>query len=234
MNTSYSSVSKTTIINENSSTHKHLVSVVESHVRQHGSSPSLAQLFESARDSASSEQDKDVINWLESAVSAKLSQEDHHAAEGEVFVSPIFFPSEESFHHVITTLNNAKKSLDICVYTITDDQLANAVIRAHERGVRVRIISDDEKAEDLGSDAKRLANHEEIPVRVDGSPSFMHHKYAIVDDALVMSGSYNWTKGARFQNREDLTLTNSVKAVQSFKREFEKLWLEFAPNQLPM
>ncbi|KAI7822388.1 mitochondrial cardiolipin hydrolase-like protein [Gamsiella multidivaricata] len=60
------------------------------------------------------------------------------------------------------------------------------------------------------------------------STSFMHHKFAVVDDALVINGSYNWTKGARFDNRENLTLTNAPKAVQGFKSEFEKLWKEFA------
>ena len=56
----------------------------------------------------------------------------------------------------------------------------------------------------------------------------MHHKFAVIDDAMVISGSYNWTKGARFDNRENLTLTNAPKAVQGFKGEFEKLWAEFA------
>ncbi|KAF9173121.1 hypothetical protein BGX21_003714 [Mortierella sp. AD011] len=199
-------------------------------VGSHASSP-LAQLFEDARESASSEQDRDTISKLESAVMDKLRQETHHTG-GEVFVSPVFFPSEDSFHHLINTLDNAKSSLDICVYSITDDHLAKAIIRAHERGVRVRIISDDEKADDLGSDAKRLAEHDQIPVRLDGSPSYMHHKYAVVDDELVMFGSYNWTKGARFHNREDLTLTNSHSAVQSFKREFEKLWHEFERHEV--
>jgi len=56
----------------------------------------------------------------------------------------------------------------------------------------------------------------------------MHHKFAIIDDTLVINGSYNWTKGARFENRENLTLTNYPKAVQGFKGEFERLWAEFA------
>ncbi|ORZ13000.1 Phosphatidylserine/phosphatidylglycerophosphate/cardiolipin synthase [Lobosporangium transversale] len=129
---------------------------------------------------------------------------------------------------LVKTLDDAKKSLDICVFTITDDQLAKAIIRAHERGVKVRIIADNDKAEDLGSDVHRLTDEHNIPSRLDNSPSHMHHKFAVIDDALVINGSYNWTKGARFDNRENLTLTNSPKAVQGFKAEFERLWSEFA------
>ncbi|KAF9407795.1 hypothetical protein BGZ76_005989, partial [Entomortierella beljakovae] len=171
MSMSYSKVTKTTVINENSSTHQRLVSVFESHVSEHGCSPTFAQLFDTARENVSSEEDQDVINWLESVVASKMRKEkkenDNDDDDDEVFVSPIFFPSEDSFSNLLNTLNKARKSLDICVFTITDDQISNAVIRAHERGVRVRIITDNDKSEDLGSDAKRMAKQNDIPVRVD-------------------------------------------------------------------
>ncbi|KAI1317529.1 hypothetical protein EDD11_008336 [Mortierella claussenii] len=246
MNVGYSSIVKETISETSSTTHRKLVTVYKSHIEEYGTSPSLKQLFDTAREAASSEHDRDVISWLQSVIgtsgeSGLQGQEGDHKhihqhrnqpEERKVFVSPVFFPSEESFHHLIDTLNGAQKSLDICVYTITDDQVSAAIIRAHERGVKVRIISDDEKSEDQGSDVRRLARDHHIPTRVDGSPSYMHHKFAVVDDALVINGSYNWTKGARFQNREDLTLTNSGKAVQEFKGEFERLWQEFRDFEL--
>ncbi|KAG0329146.1 hypothetical protein BGZ99_003297 [Dissophora globulifera] len=260
MSVAYSSVVSENVI-EKKEIHQKL-SVFERHDKKHGSSPSLKQLFDSARNAASSEHDRDVISWLESAINSRESGDDgavvlstppfsppsHNQAShmgesvssnhqkqhdgGEIFVSPVFFPSEESFHHLVGTLDNAQQSLDICVYTITDDQISAAIIRAVDRGVQVRIITDDEKAEDLGSDAKRLAREYNVPVRVDGSPSYMHHKFAVIDDKLVINGSYNWTKGARFQNREDLTLTNSAKAVHAFKGEFERLWREFEAHQM--
>ncbi|KAG0296745.1 hypothetical protein BGZ96_008605 [Linnemannia gamsii] len=256
MNTAYSSVVSVSI--EGRTTHEHLTRTYETHVETHGSSPSLQQLFETARDAASSDQDRAVISWLESVVAKesghdgdeapstppfsphhhltghiiKHHDEHHHKADNGVFISPIFFPSEDSFANFIKTLSNAKKSLDICVFTITDNETADAVIEAHRRGVHVRIISDDDKSEDLGADVKRFARDHDIPTRVDGSPSHMHHKFAIIDDALVMTGSYNWTKGARYQNREDLCLTNSAKAVHAFKEEFEKLWVLFEEFQL--
>ncbi|KAG0279152.1 hypothetical protein BGZ95_002127 [Linnemannia exigua] len=245
MNVAYSSVVSVSV--EGSTTHEHLTRTYEKHVESHGASPSLQQLFETARDAASSDHDRAVISWLESAVTKESERDDdshslighikkhhdeHHHSNNGVFISPVFFPSEDSFENFITTLSNAKKSLDICVFTITDNEVADIVIKAHERGVRVRIISDDDKSDDLGADVKRFARDYGIPTRVDGSPSHMHHKFAIIDDGLVMTGSYNWTKGARYQNREDLCLTNSAKAVRAFKDEFEKLWDLFEEFQL--
>ncbi|KAF9563527.1 hypothetical protein EC968_004827 [Mortierella alpina] len=155
MNVAYSSVVRETIT-ENGTTHSRLVSVFENHVKQHGASPSLPQLFDSAREEASSDHDRAVITWLESVVNGSASQGGSHLSKhhhnhhdhqvgGGVFVSPVFFPSEESYGHLLSTLNSAKKSLDICVFTITDDQITRAIIQAVERGVRVRIISDDDK-----------------------------------------------------------------------------------------
>ncbi|KAF9135106.1 hypothetical protein BGW39_004738 [Mortierella sp. 14UC] len=256
MNVAYSSVVSVSV--ESSTTHEHLTRTYEKHVERHGASPSLQQLFETARDATSSDHDRAVISWLESVVSKESSRDgdvisstppfsphshslighiakhhdEHHHSDNGVFVSPVFFPSEESFENFIKTLSGAKKSLDICVFTITDNEVADVVIQAHRRGVRVRIISDDDKSEDQGADVKRFARDHDIPTRVDGSPSHMHHKFAIIDDALVMTGSYNWTKGARYQNREDLCLTNSAKAVRAFKDEFEKLWELFEVFQL--
>ncbi|KAG0061813.1 hypothetical protein BGZ89_011150 [Linnemannia elongata] len=227
-----------------------LVGVFEQQAQKNGSAPSIQQLFNAARAACAVDHDKDVITWLETLLNA--SNHGNHGNGGHVvtpppvtpptnnnnnnnnqggsniFINPIFFPSEESFKQLIKTLDGAKKTLDICVYTITDDHLANAIIKAHERGVKVRIISDSEKAEDLGSDVNRLRDNNDIPTRVDNSKSFMHHKFAVIDDQLVINGSYNWTKGARFDNKENLTLTNSPKAVQGFKGEFERLWAEFA------
>ncbi|KAF9127843.1 hypothetical protein BGX30_014623 [Mortierella sp. GBA39] len=227
-----------------------LVSVFEQQAQKNGSAPSIQQLFNAAREACAVDHDKDVITWLETLLNASNhgnqgnhgngghvvtpppvthpTTNDNNQGGSSIFINPIFFPSEESFKQLIKTLDGAKKSLDICVYTITDDHLANAIIRAHERGVKVRIISDSEKADDLGSDVNRLRDNNDIPTRVDNSKSFMHHKFAVIDDQLVINGSYNWTKGARFDNRENLTLTNSPKAIQGFKGEFERLWTEFA------
>ncbi|KAG0202922.1 hypothetical protein BGX28_004708 [Mortierella sp. GBA30] len=225
-----------------------LVGIYESQSKTGGSAPSIHQLFNAARAACAVDHDKDVITWLETLLNASGNHGAGHTPNGHgngshvpvtppvsppsggssIFVNPIFFPSEQNFQQLLKTLDGAQKSLDICVYTITDDHLASAIIRAHQRGVKVRIISDNEKADDLGSDVNRLRDDNGIPTRVDKSPSFMHHKFAVIDDALVINGSYNWTKGARFDNRENLTLTNAPKAVQGFKGEFDRLWNEFA------
>lgn len=117
----------------------------------------------------------------------------------------------------------ARKTADVCVFTITDDRLADALLDAHRRAVAVRIITDDSKAEDLGSDVDRLGRAG-IAVRVDRSPYHMHHKFAILDGSTLMTGSYNWTRGAARDNEENLIVTGDPRLVSPFVTTFERLW----------
>ena len=96
----------------------------------------------------------------------------------------------------------------------------------------VRLITDDEKSHDLGSDVKRLAAAG-IPVRMDREADHMHHKFAVVDGTVLVNGSYNWTRGAT-NNWENLHLTSSRRVVEPFQEEFERLCREFLDRDDPL
>jgi cardiolipin hydrolase len=55
----------------------------------------------------------------------------------------------------------------------------------------------------------------------------MHHKFAIIDKKILITGSANWTLQAFFGNYENLIITNRHEFVNSYIHEFEKLWLKF-------
>ena len=94
---------------------------------------------------------------------------------------------------------------------------------AHRRGVSVRVITDNEKSLDEGSDARGL-ERVGVAVRVDRSEAHMHHKYAIFDEEVLLTGSYNWTRSAALYNRENLVVTREARLVAAFGRDFEALW----------
>ena len=143
-----------------------------------------------------------------------------------------FSPGDECPRAIGRLLASASKSADICVFTITDDRLADAILDAHRRGVAVRIITDDAKAEDLGSDVERF-EQSGIPTRVDRSPFHMHHKFAILDGETLLTGSYNWTRGAARDNEENLIVTTEPRFLAAFARNFERLWTKLAPPSNP-
>lgn len=133
-----------------------------------------------------------------------------------------FAPGDACLRLLRGHIRSARRSLDVCVFTITDDRISDALLDAHERGVRVRVLSDDEKAWDPGSDIGRLRKAG-VPVRTDDTPAHMHHKFAVVDGGTLLSGSYNWTRSAT-GNHENLLVTSDASVVAAYARHFEALW----------
>uniref|UniRef100_A0A7R9YVT9 Mitochondrial cardiolipin hydrolase n=1 Tax=Chlamydomonas euryale TaxID=1486919 RepID=A0A7R9YVT9_9CHLO len=123
-------------------------------------------------------------------------------------------------------LNSATRTLDICVFTITCDEISDAVMALHKRGVKVRVITDDDQANSLGSDIDKFRQCG-IPVKVDHSKTHMHHKFAVIDHRLLMNGSFNWTRQAVLGNQENVVMIENPKLVHDFSQCFEKLWSQF-------
>src|SRR3990167_4257108 len=97
----------------------------------------------------------------------------------------------------------------------------------HRRGIAVRVISDNEKQFDEGSDIQHLIA-QGVPLRIDDSPYHMHHKFALFDANLLLNGSFNWTRSATTSNEENLLVTDHALLVASYRSEFDKLWARFA------
>ena len=183
------------------------------------------QAFAFAAGVFSQPQDQDVLTWLEDVV--KALRDPALVVADQSLAEAYFSPGDECQSAIKRLLNQARKSVDICVFTITDDRIAQTIVETHQRGVAVRIITDNEKAEDLGSDVDRFESAG-IPLRVDRSSYHMHHKFAIFDAKILSNGSYNWTRGAANDNEENLMIVNEPRLIQSFTRAFDRLWLKLA------
>jgi mitochondrial cardiolipin hydrolase len=181
--------------------------------------------FEAARSALKQPDDRAVIDWLEDVF--KAINEPGEGGHGHSLAEAHFSPGDDCRQAISQLLRHASRTADICVFTITDDRLAAEILGAHRRGVQVRIIADDSKAEDLGSDVGRL-EQAGIPVRLDRSPFHMHHKFAILDGARLLTGSYNWTRGAASDNEENLVVTDDVRLVSPFAATFAHLWSKLA------
>lgn len=177
--------------------------------------------FAIARSALASAGDSAVLDWLEDVV--KALREAGQAPPRSALAEAHFSPGEECPRAIERLLRGARGAADVCVFTITDDRLADAVLDAHRRRVAVRVITDNEKAEDLGSDVERF-ERAGVAVRVDRSPFHMHHKFLIVDGSTLLTGSYNWTRGAARDNEENLIITDDPRFVEPFAERFERLW----------
>jgi cardiolipin hydrolase len=136
-----------------------------------------------------------------------------------------FSPGDACLKAIVSGIHSVRSSLKICVFTISDDRITQAILQAHHRGIAVRILTDNEKLFDKGSDIRELLAAG-IPVRVDETANHMHHKFAILDNQTLLTGSYNWTRSAAQYNHENLVVTDQKNLVQDFCREFDRLWQE--------
>jgi phosphatidylserine/phosphatidylglycerophosphate/cardiolipin synthase-like enzyme len=136
-----------------------------------------------------------------------------------------FSPGEDCRQAIIRQMNLSLRELNICVFTISDDEISRAILAAHRKGVGVRIITDNEKSLDLGSDIDKFAR-EGIAVKMDNSKNHMHHKFMISDKQSVITGSYNWTLSAARFNHENILLTKDPAVVDSYTNSFDRLWQE--------
>ena len=134
-----------------------------------------------------------------------------------------FSPGETCLQAILDRLNDAERTIDICVFTITDDRIARTIVDAHRRKVRVRVITDNDKANDEGSDVWNI-ERAGVAVRVDRTEFHMHHKFAVFDGRSAITGSYNWTRGAARNNEENLVVSGDPRLAAAFSKEFDALW----------
>ncbi|GMV39819.1 MAG: hypothetical protein AMXMBFR64_15350 [Myxococcales bacterium] len=161
-----------------------------------------------------------VVEWLEDVVKALVPEAPQKVGgRAEAW----FSPDDDCPERIVALLRTALRSVDICVFTITDDRLADAVLAAHRRGVAVRLLTDDEKSLDVGSDVDKLASRG-VAVRYDRTQHHMHHKFAVIDGALLLTGSYNWTRSAADFNDENFLVTDEPRLVAAYVGQFDVLW----------
>lgn len=206
---------------------RHLRDQLTAFRRRHGNVQELRhQLFELAKERFNTFKDKAVIEWLEAA-SALLPVAPETPAV--VHAAEVFFsPGEECVAAIRRFIGQATRTLDVCVFTVADDRLTDALLVAHRQGVRVRLLTDDEKLLDRGSDVRQL-HAAGVPVRTDQSSNHMHHKFAVADDRAVLTGSYNWTRSAAEYNLENLLITPDPVIVQRYVGAFAQLWEQLQP-----
>ncbi len=123
----------------------------------------------------------------------------------------------------IKFVNEAKKTLDICIYEIDNDEITEAIINAHKRGIRVRMVIDSDTAE-KSSCTKRIRDAGIKIVDDGGRIAYMHNKFAVVDSAWVWTGSYNLTNNASWKHNDNVIKINSWYMAENYISEFEQMF----------
>ncbi len=130
------------------------------------------------------------------------------------------------------TISSARGTLDIAAFEFNNIVLTAAVLEAHERGVTVRMVADDEHGlEDEDSSYNQFVDAG-IEVVDDSRTALMHNKFMIIDGSVVWTGSWNYTINDTYRNNNNAIMLRSRRAVQSYQAEFNEMFerKEFGPR----
>lgn len=137
------------------------------------------------------------------------------AGEAEVHYAPV-----ENLERIdVALIRSARRSIDLAAYTLTDRQVAEALVDARRRGVAVRVVLDPGQ-----SHAVDLLRQITDGVRVKTPGPYMHLKAYAVDNRVLRSGSANLSASGLKRQDNDLVVLRARKAVVAFRARFETIW----------
>lgn len=126
----------------------------------------------------------------------------------------------------VELVQRAKKSLDLAIYDITEPSIINALIQAHQRGVKVRVLTDSDSLRS-GRDSTALIQSmiaAGIPIKGDNRTALMHHKFMVIDGAELLTGSLNLTYGSLYRDNNNSLKISSPQLAANYQTEFDRMF----------
>jgi phosphatidylserine/phosphatidylglycerophosphate/cardiolipin synthase-like enzyme len=139
-------------------------------------------------------------------------------------VETYFAPEDSTLARLLELVNAAELEVRVLAFSLTADALADALIAAAERGVVVTIVMDEDQAlNNAGGEYFRLLDAG-LDVRLDGEEGNLHDKVIIIDSAIVVTGSYNFSRNAEENNDENTQILHSPAMAAKYLEEFARIW----------
>ena len=145
----------------------------------------------------------------------------------DVFFTTPRFPDDPEFHRggvvdsLIGAIEGARQTLDVAVYDIDLMPVADALLRARDRGVRVRVVTETDNADTKAIARLRAGG---IPVVTDERNGYMHNKFMIIDGERVWTGSMNFTDNDAYQNNNNAALLRSPELARNYAVKFAAMF----------
>jgi phosphatidylserine/phosphatidylglycerophosphate/cardiolipin synthase-like enzyme len=135
-----------------------------------------------------------------------------------------FSPEDGTLKHILSAVNAAEESIYFLAYSFTSDDLRQALISHAQEGINVAGVFDhDQYLFNTGTEYENLLNAG-VDVRLDGNPRLMHEKVIIVDQQVVITGSYNFSNNAEYNNDENTLIIHNQDIAALYLAEFQQVY----------
>ncbi|HMB22875.1 MAG TPA: phospholipase D-like domain-containing protein [Anaerolineales bacterium] len=130
---------------------------------------------------------------------------------------------------LVAALDAARLSIDVAAYSLSLNSVRGALIRAHDRGVTVRVVMESTNMD--RSDPQKMI---EAGIRIvgDNRQGLMHDKFIIIDRSEVWMGSMNFTDSGAYDDNNNLVRIRSEEVALDYTTEFEEMFTDdkFGPD----
>lgn len=135
-----------------------------------------------------------------------------------------FSPDDGVASQIATVLSGAEESIYFLAFSFTANELGDIVREKAEAGLTVRGVMDEEQVKSNQGTEYDPFKQADLDVRIDGIEGQMHHKVFIIDESIVVVGSYNFSQSAETRNDENLLIIYNEAIAEQFLLEFQRVW----------
>ncbi len=145
-------------------------------------------------------------------------------AQSPVEVLGVYFtPPAGAANAIVKAIDASQREVLVQAYGFTHNAIAQALLRAHGRGVSVRVLL-DHKSDHTNRYVIDLLNQGRVSLREDGKHAISHNKVMVIDESVVITGSFNFTNSAETRNAENFLILKSVDLASQYKMQWQSHW----------
>lgn len=140
-----------------------------------------------------------------------------------------FSPDDGVLKTIAPLLQNAQQSIHFLAYSFTSNELGDILRQQHESGLTVQGVMEAEQVKSNQGTEYDPFQQADMQVRLDGNEGQMHHKVFIIDEHIVILGSYNFSRAAEERNDETILIIDNAEIAQQYLQEFKRVWEQAQP-----
>jgi phosphatidylserine/phosphatidylglycerophosphate/cardiolipin synthase-like enzyme len=134
-----------------------------------------------------------------------------------------FSPPDDAASAIVKAIDASEHEVLVQAYGFTHNAMAQALVRAHQRGVKVRVLL-DKKSESSNRYVIAVLTDADMEVRHDGKHAIAHNKVMLIDRTIVITGSFNFTNSAATRNAENLLVLKSADLAETYRLQWQNHW----------
>lgn len=137
----------------------------------------------------------------------------------------IYFSPKEKFENIIIDLlKNAKKKIHFLAFSFTSKPIAGMLQKKYQEGLEIKGVFDKSQNKAQKSSRYEYLKNNNMDVRIDGGGGKLHSKVFIIDDNIVITGSYNFSSAANKKNNENSIVIYDDNIAKKYEQEFKKIY----------